>query len=77
MITIVSCEAESCYTLIMEAVRTSETLINFYETARCNIPQNSCLQSLPCTNDTELREATESFAFLLWVQEIRVQHSAL
>jgi hypothetical protein len=70
MIMTVSREAESCYTLTTEAVRTSETLVNFYETAQCNIPENSRLQSLPCTNDTERRQAIESFAFLLWVQEI-------
>jgi hypothetical protein len=34
------------FTLIMEAANTSETLVNFYQTARCNNPEDSHLQDI-------------------------------
>jgi hypothetical protein len=34
--------------LMMEAVRTSETLVNFYQTTRCNNPEDSRLQNSDC-----------------------------
>jgi hypothetical protein len=35
----------SIITLMMEAVITSEKLVNFYETTWCNIPKDSHLQT--------------------------------
>jgi hypothetical protein len=32
--------------LMMEAVSTSETLVNFYQTTECNNPEDSHLQSV-------------------------------
>jgi hypothetical protein len=34
-----------CIALMMEAARTSETLVNFYQTTRCYNPEDSNLQS--------------------------------
>jgi hypothetical protein len=40
--------AEMCYikaiALVMEAARISETSVNFYQTTRCNNPEDSHLQ---------------------------------
>jgi hypothetical protein len=33
-----------CIALMMEAARTSETLVNFYQTTRCYNPEDSNLQ---------------------------------
>jgi hypothetical protein len=37
-------------TLMMEAVSTSETLVNFYETTQHNIPEDSHLHNRCCVN---------------------------
>jgi hypothetical protein len=34
-------EALMAFALMMEAASTSETLVNFYKTTRCNIPEDS------------------------------------
>jgi hypothetical protein len=36
---------------MMEAARTSETLVNFYQTTRRNNPEDSHLRSLPCSQE--------------------------
>jgi hypothetical protein len=35
--------------LMMEAVSTFETSVNFYQTTRCNIPEDSHLHLPPCS----------------------------
>jgi hypothetical protein len=42
----VSMTGETDITLLLEAVRTSETSVNFYETTRRNIPENCHIQDV-------------------------------
>jgi hypothetical protein len=44
----------SLIALMMEAVSTSETPVNFYQTTLCNIPENSHLQILTVLEETVL-----------------------
>jgi hypothetical protein len=42
---LVKTELEDCIALMMEAARTSETLVNFYQTTRCYNPEDSNLHT--------------------------------
>jgi hypothetical protein len=53
-----------CTALMMEAARTSETLVNFYQTTRCYNPEDSNLH-------THRRENFKSYLVILKVLELK------
>jgi hypothetical protein len=55
------CSLVEVYALMMEAARTSETLVNFYQTTRCYNPEDSNLQTEGTDNDTNWQIFFEYF----------------
>jgi hypothetical protein len=53
--------------LMMEAARTSETLVNFYQTTRCYNPEDSNLHTHHRENLKSILETCYSFIYLSWV----------